>query len=79
MRSPDDVIRRFVLDPIDELTNVRDVFAFGRPWESRLNELGLKQIDKLGKNKAQLDLARRWNRERLLSANGLAAVEKAML
>ena len=55
MRSPRDIIKRFVLDPIDELTNVRDVFAFGRPWESRLNELGLKLIDKLGKNKAQVE------------------------
>jgi hypothetical protein len=48
MRPDRDIIQRFVLDPIGEFSNVRDIFAFGKPWSSRLENLGLPLIDKLG-------------------------------
>ena len=49
MRPDPELIRHFVWEPIDELTNVRDIFAFGKPWVSQLEKLGMKPDFILGK------------------------------
>ncbi len=47
LRPPADVIDNFVWEPIAELP-VQDVFAFGRPWERLVKNLGLPLTDALG-------------------------------
>lgn len=48
--EPDpETIRRFILDPIDELTKVRDIFAFGKNWSFVLKKLNLELKNTLGK------------------------------
>ena len=48
-------IRRFVLDPIDELTNVKDIFAFGKPWKKIIHELLRTDPKMFGKDKNEED------------------------
>ncbi len=47
LRPPSEVIDEYVWPPIAELP-VRDVFAFGRPWDGIAQALGLRQTRKLG-------------------------------
>jgi hypothetical protein len=46
MQPAPDIIRRYVWEPLDELTNVNDIFAFGKPWSSLIERLRNNQIDK---------------------------------
>lgn len=56
MRPAPEITRRFIWEPIDDLTNVCDVFAFGKPWsrlieglrESQIDEQELSLVDVLG-------------------------------
>ncbi|PWU61499.1 hypothetical protein DLE60_05325 [Micromonospora globispora] len=47
LRPPAQVIDEFVWQPIAELP-VKEVFAFGRPWDDMAQALGLRITDKLG-------------------------------
>lgn len=57
MKPDPEIIRRFVWEPIDELRNVSDVFAFGKPWSELIrslqkgptNEQELQFVETLGK------------------------------
>jgi hypothetical protein len=48
LRPPPEIIEEFVWQPIAELPGVREVFAFGRPWNDLAQALRLPLIDKLG-------------------------------
>jgi hypothetical protein len=53
MKPEKEIIRRYVLDPISELTNVTDIFAFGKPWKNLIHELLGTEPEKFGKDKEQ--------------------------
>lgn len=42
-----EILRRFILEPIDELVNVHDIFAFGKPWSNILRG-SLESVDRFG-------------------------------